>query len=154
MPWGNKYAMPKDVLGRIEWRFAAYIRPVGSRKSYTGGYETKNIAWMLKLTGRNMSQPIVVGDKLFVGSSHTDLFCIDKRSGKILWMHTGTYWDAMTAEERAAVKEKAEPMLAKLDKDNLDLIALLNANVTSQGIDVSKLAEIDKNVEERRKFTE
>ena len=152
LPWTNKYAMPNNVLGRIRWRFAAYIRPVGSRKSYSGGYETKNIAWMVKLTGRNMSQPIVAGDKVFVGGGSTDLFCIDKRSGKILWMHTGTYWDAMTAEERAAVKDKAEPLLTKLDKDNLELIALLNANVTSQGVDASKQAAIDTNLNERRKF--
>jgi outer membrane protein assembly factor BamB len=152
LPWSNQWSTPSGVLGITKWRFAAYIRPVGSRKSYSGGYETKNIAWMLKLTGRSMSQPIVVGDKLFVGSSNTDLFCIDKRSGKILWMHTGTAWDAMTAEERSAVKDKAEPLLTKLEKDNLELVSLLNANVTSQGLDASKQAMIDKNLNERQNF--
>ncbi len=141
-----------SVLKKIKWRFAAYIRPVGSRKSYSGGYETKNIAWMVKLTGFNMSQPIVVGDKVFVGSNYSDLFCMDKRSGKILWMHTGTYWDAMTAEERSAIKDKAEPLLTKLEADNLELVSLLNANISSHGADASGQIAIDKVLDERRKF--
>ena len=141
-----------DALGKIQWRFAAYIKPSGHREKYTGGYETQNISWMLKLTGRNMSQPIVVGDKLFVGSNDTDLFCIDKSSGKILWMHTGTTWDAMTAVERAAVKDKAEPLLTELDKSNAELISLLNANISPQGLDGSKQAIIDEELGKREKF--
>ena len=131
----------------IKWRFAAYILPTGNN-----GYETKNIAWMTKLTGRNMSQPIVVGDKLFVGSSDTDLFGLDKGSGKILWLHTGTYWDAMTDEERAAVKDTAEPLLMELDKVNAELVVLLNANITPQGLDASRQAIIDKELGKRKKF--
>ena len=138
----------KDDWLIIKWRFAAYIRPTENNNGYT----TKNIAWMTKLTGRNMSQPIVVGDKLFVGSNDTDLFCLDKRSGKILWLHTGTYWDAMTDEERAAVKDIAEPLLTELDKVNADLVALLNANITPQGLDANRQAVIDKELGKRKKF--
>jgi len=152
MKWGNAYAEPYGVLGTIKWRFAAYIRPVGSRQGYGGEYETNNVAWMVKLPARNMSQPIVVGDKVFVGGCASDLFCIDKRSGKILWMHAGTYWDAMTADERAAVKDKAEPLLTQLDKDNSELVSLLNANVTVKGMDASVHAALDKRLLERWNF--
>ena len=150
--YGCYQNFPEDELGRINWRFAAYVRPAASRQNYTGGYETKNIAWMIKLTGRNMSQPITVGDRLFVGSSDTDLFCLDKSSGKVLWMHTGTYWDAMTPEERAVVKENAEPLLAELAQANTKLIALLNANISPQGLDAGRQAVIDKELASRNKL--
>jgi outer membrane protein assembly factor BamB len=149
VPYQCAANFPKDELGHIKWRFAAYLRPAGSSQNYSGGYETKNIAWMLKLTGCNASQPIVVGDKLFVGGDNSDLFCVDKQGGKVLWMHTGTYWDAMTAEQRAAVKDKAEPLLAKLDKSNAELVSLLNANITPQGLDASRQAVINQKLGER-----
>ena len=73
------------------WRFAAYLEPV-----LPVSYETKNIAWMTKMTGRSMSQPIVVGDRIYVGSGMTDLLCLDKKTGKILWLRSNTPYDAMT----------------------------------------------------------
>ena len=73
------------------WRFAAYLEPVPPVS-----YQTENIAWMTKLTGRSMSAPIVVGNRIYVGSGMTDLLCLDKQSGKILWLRTNTPYDAMT----------------------------------------------------------
>ena len=40
------------------WRFAAYLEPL-----LPVSYQTENIAWMTKMTGRSMSAPIVVGDR-------------------------------------------------------------------------------------------
>src|SRR4051812_12651026 len=94
------------------WRFAVYLEPVPPVS-----YETRNIAWMTRMTGRSMSQPIIVGERVYVGSGLTDLLCLDKRSGKILWLRSNTPYDAMTAEERAAipqVKEQVEPLMARL----------------------------------------
>ena len=149
MPWKNQYADPKDVLGQTKWRFATYIR---SANSGPFSYETRNVSWMVKLTGRNCSQPIVVGDKLFVGSNNSDLLCLDKKSGRILWMHTGTYWDAMTAEERAAVKDTAGPLLKELDRTNAELVLLLNENIKPQGLDSTRQTAIDQKLGERKKF--
>ena len=151
-PYACAGNFPKDELGKITWRFATYIRPAGSRQNYSGGYETKNIAWMLKLPARNASQPIVAGDKLFVGGGDSDLFCLDKQSGKILWLHTGTCWDAMTADERAAVKDKTGPLREELDKANTELVSLLNGNITPQGLDASRQAIIDQKLGERKKL--
>ncbi len=57
-PYACAGNFPKDELGKITWRFAAYIRPAGSRQNYSGGYETKNIAWMLKLPGAMRPSPL------------------------------------------------------------------------------------------------
>jgi outer membrane protein assembly factor BamB len=94
----------------------------------------------------------VVGDKLFLGSGPTDLLCLDKESGKIQWMHTGTYWDAMADEERAAVKATSEPLLKELDECNAEIISLLNANISPQGLDTIQQAQIDQKLEERQKL--
>src|SRR5438128_962771 len=55
------------------WLMAAYLSPTGPVS-----YESKNVVWMTKLTGRSMSQPIVVGDRIFLGSNISDLLCIAK----------------------------------------------------------------------------
>jgi len=149
MPWGNQYSDPSGVLGKTMWRFAIYIRPAGSGPFL---YKTKNIAWMLKLTGRNASQPIVVGNKVFVGSGDTDLYCLDKASGRILWMRTVTYWDAMTNEERIAVKDKAVPLMKELRKANREINSLLNTSISSQGLDTGRQTTIDKKLDERNKL--
>jgi outer membrane protein assembly factor BamB len=138
------------------WRFAAYVMPAGGKPNSPATeattYQTKNVSWMTKLTGRCASQPIVVGDKVFVGSGTTDLLCLERTTGKILWMHTGTYWDAMTPEERAAVQDKAGPLVTGFDKANAELVALLNANITSKGLDSAQQALIDKKLAEREKL--
>jgi len=51
---------------------------------------TENVAWKTLLPGRGHSSPIVWEDRLFVVSCQEDsqertLFCLDRRSGKILW---------------------------------------------------------------------
>ena len=126
------------------WRFAAYIEPVGPVS-----YETRNIAWMTKLTGRSMSQPTVVGDRIFIGSGMTDLLCLDKKTGKILWLRSNTPYDAMTPEQRAAipeVKEKVEPLAAKLEALNDAAVAAINAAVSPVGLSTNQQAELDKTI--------
>jgi outer membrane protein assembly factor BamB len=124
------------------WRFAAYLEPV-----LPVSYESKNIAWMTKMTGRSMSQPIVVGDRIFLGSGMTDLLCIDKKTGKILWLRCNTPWDAMTDEQRAAdpaIREKLEPLIATLNAANDEAVKAINAAVSPAGLNTDQQAALDK----------
>ena len=111
------------------WRFAAYLEPVPPVS-----YETRNIAWMTRMTGRSMSQPIVVRDRIYVGSGMTDLLCLDKGTGRIIWLRSNTPYDAMTEAERAAVapetKEKIEPLVARLDALNDEAVRAINAGIS------------------------
>src|SRR5258708_9583412 len=109
------------------WRTVAYISP-----SAPVAYETKNIAWMTRVTGRSMSQPIVVGDKLFFGSAITDLMCVNKSDGKVLWIRSNTPWDALSLEDRAPFKEKVEALAAQLERANQETAAAINATVSPQ----------------------
>jgi len=124
------------------WRFAAYLEPVGPVS-----YECRNIAWMTKMTGRSMSQPIVVGERIFLGSGMTDLLCIDKKTGKVLWLRSNTPWDAMTDEQRAAVpglREKIEPLAASLAAANDAAVKAINEAVSPQGLSTEQQAAVDK----------
>jgi outer membrane protein assembly factor BamB len=124
------------------WRYAAYLEPV-----LPVSYETKNVTWMTKMTGRSMSQPIIVGDRIYVGSGMTDLLCLDKRTGKILWLRGNTPYDAMTDEQRAAnpaIKEKIEPLVTRLNALNAEAVEAINAAVSPAGLSSDQQAELDK----------
>jgi hypothetical protein len=124
------------------WRFAAYLEPVPPVS-----YETRNIAWMTRMTGRSMSQPIIVDDRVYIGSGLTDLLCLDKKSGRILWLRSNTPYDAMTAEERAAipqVNEQIEPLMARLGALNDEAVKAINASISSVGLSSPQQAELDK----------
>ncbi len=124
------------------WRFAAYLEPVPPVS-----YETKNIAWMTKLTGRSMSQPIIVGDRLYVGSAMTDLLCLEKKSGRILWLRSNTPYDVMIAAERAAIpqlREQIEPQVTRLNLLNEEVVKGINAAVSPGGLSSPQQAALDK----------
>lgn len=129
-----------------KWLMAAYFTPIPPVS-----YETRNIKWMTKVTGRSMSQPIVVGSKIFIGSGISDLLCLDKASGKLLWIQSNTPYDAMTADERAAlaIKDKVEPLIEKLTKLNEQFVAAINAAVSPQGLSSDQETELDKKVKEK-----
>ncbi len=124
------------------WRFAAYLEPV-----LPVSYETNNVAWMTKMTGRSMSAPIVVGERVYVGSGMTDLLCLDKRTGKVLWLRSNTPYDAMTDAQRAAspkIKEKIEPLVAELKARNEEAVEAINSAVSPTGLSSDEQVKLDK----------
>lgn len=134
----------KDYTSRwiSKWMVAAYLTPVGPVS-----YDTRNIVWMTKMTGRSMSQPIVVGDRIFVGSGISDLMCLSKKNGQVLWMQSNTPYDALTAEQKAGnpdLKEKIEPLWAKLNGLNAEIVAAINGAVSPQGLSSNAEADLDR----------
>jgi outer membrane protein assembly factor BamB len=124
------------------WRFAAYLEPI-----LPVSYETQNVAWMTKLTGRSMSEPIVVGDRIYLGSGMTDLMCIDKSTGRVRWLRSNTPYDGLTEARRAAVpgmKETIEPLVAKLNTLNDDTVKAINASVSPTGMSSDQQTALDK----------
>ena len=129
------------------WRFAAYITP---SKPVT--YETKNIAWMTRVTGRSMSNPILVGDKIFAGSGVSDLMCFNKADGKVRWLHSSTPWDAMTAEEKQQHKDALEAQITQLEQLDAEAVTLINAGVSPQGLNLAQQTELDKKLKAKFDF--
>ncbi len=133
---------------RSDWLAAVYLEPLAPI-----AYETRNVAWMTKMTGRSMSQPIAVGKRLFLGSNISDLVCLSASDGRILWLRSTSPYDALTVAERAAipaVKEKIEPLLAKLEKQDQEVSAAINAAVSPQGLTSDREAELDQQLKDRR----
>jgi outer membrane protein assembly factor BamB len=106
---------------------------------------------MTKVTGRSMSQPIVVGDRIFLGANISDLMCISKADGRVLWLRTSTPWDGLPAAEKnsPAIKEKIEPLVAALLKLNEEAVAAINAAVSPTGLPSDQAAQLDKKLKEK-----
>ena len=136
-----------DAEWASKWLVAAYITPAGPVS-----YKTENITWMTPLTGRSISQPTVVGERIFVGSATTDLLCLDKKTGKLLWLRSNTPYDALTPADRAAIpdlQEKIEPLVAKLNTLNDQLVAAINASITPDGLTSTQQAALDAKIKAR-----
>jgi hypothetical protein len=82
--------------------------------------ERKNIVWETKLPCYSWATPIVVGNKVLTRSEPYDLVCLDKNTGRILWIRSHPPFIAATAEEKKAnpAFREIEPLLAELQKLN------------------------------------
>ncbi|HVR84592.1 MAG TPA: hypothetical protein VMU54_09795, partial [Planctomycetota bacterium] len=89
-------------LGSPEF-YPSPAHPVGWRGDGTGQFpgatppttwsrgangERKNILWETKLPCYSWATPIVVGNKVITRSEPYDLICLDKLTGKILWVRS------------------------------------------------------------------
>jgi outer membrane protein assembly factor BamB len=54
---------------------------------------TKNVVWRAPMPGYGVSQPVLLGQRLFICSEPGTLLCLDRDSGKILWQKTCSYSD-------------------------------------------------------------
>ena len=81
-------------------------------------YDEKNIVWMTDLTHRSNASPIVVRDRLFAVADPDELFCIEKKTGKVLWRRLTGYYHATSPADRLAspvFREKLPPLVHELE---------------------------------------
>lgn len=91
-------------------------------------YRTKNMAWMCQMTGESGSMPLIVGKRIYVTTDMSDLMCLDKATGKVLWIRSSTSAHIASGEEKAsqAYKDNAAGLVEKLDRMNEQLVAAIN----------------------------
>ena len=86
-----------DITAKPDLTNWPFFRGEGSRGIAAGsgypvewnGVEGKNIKWKIPLPKAGKSSPVIWGDKLFItGAQGTEceVFCIDKNTGKTLWI--------------------------------------------------------------------
>jgi len=100
------------------------------RTAGAGGYTTKGIVWMAPLPNIGVGSPIVVGDRIFLTAEVDDLVCLDKKSGRILWIRSSPEFEGLSDEERKSepvYSEKLAPLLVDLARANADAVVALNA---------------------------
>lgn len=102
------------------------------RQTNGAGYTTKGIVWMTPLPNASAASPVIVGDRIFVTSEVFDLVCLDKQTGRVLWIRSTPEFEGLSEEERKAnpaFAEKLTPLLAELAKANAEAVAVLNARM-------------------------
>ncbi|MBV8879784.1 MAG: PQQ-binding-like beta-propeller repeat protein [Planctomycetaceae bacterium] len=102
------------------------------RRRSGNGYAASGIAWMARLPNWGVSCPIVVGERIFLTAEPNDLLCLEKASGRILWIRSNMEFEGVPAEERKAnpaYAEKLDPLLGELAKLNGDVAEHLNGQL-------------------------
>jgi len=100
------------------------------RKLVSGGYTTSGILWMAPMPDNGVSSPIIVGDRIFITSEPSDLICLDKKSGQILWIRSNPEFEGLPESERKAEPEYAQtvaPLAGELAALNGQVATVLNA---------------------------
>jgi RNA polymerase sigma-70 factor (ECF subfamily) len=118
--------------------------------------EKKNIKWEVKMPSYSFSTPIIVGDKIFTRSESYDLICLDKMTGKLLWIRSYPTAMAVSADERKAHPEFAQidPFLADLQKVNDEFVAQgWKAELYQKKIDLHhKINDMTEKIDKRYKL--
>jgi hypothetical protein len=132
------YPSPERPIG---WRgdgsgrYPAASPPTSWERKKNGAvYAAKGIAWMTPLPNTGVSCPIIVGERIFLTTEVNDLICLDKKSGRILWIRSNLEFEGLSDEERnanPAFKEKLAPLLPELAKANDALVKTLNAQMAT-----------------------
>ncbi len=100
-----------------------------SRTKSGADYSTHGIAWATALPGASVSCPIIVGDRVLVTSELADLACLDKRTGRILWLRSNSEFEGLPTEEvnaEPAFAEKLAPLAAQLAKADDAVVEAIN----------------------------
>ncbi len=123
-----------------KWRFSVYFSA-----PLPATYTTHNIAWMAKLPGFSASSPVVVGDRIFATCGTSDVVCLNKADGKILWLTTATPWDALTDSEKAdnEFQESVKPLVEKLQQLDEELVPQFNALNSLHGAPKNQQEKVD-----------
>jgi outer membrane protein assembly factor BamB len=108
---------------------------VGWRTDGTGQYpsadpvttwsQTANVIWSTPLDNWGNASPVIVGDRLFVTAEETDLVCLNKADGKILWRRSNPTDEALNPEQ-IAQRERDRPQLEALQAELQPLTKELN----------------------------
>jgi outer membrane protein assembly factor BamB len=94
--------------------------PIGWRTDGTGSYPkaqpplewsaTKNVVWCTSMPGYGVSQPVLLGQRVFICSEPATVLCLDREDGKILWQKTSSYSELEIAPD---VRERLQGELAE-----------------------------------------
>jgi RNA polymerase sigma factor (sigma-70 family) len=118
-------------------RFPAANPPLSWGRTRGGsGFEAKGIVWATPLpnAGKGASSPIIVGDRIFLTTDPADITCIDKQTGRILWIRSNHAFEALSDEQRKAepaYDEKLMPLTPQLAKADAETLDELNAQAAT-----------------------
>jgi outer membrane protein assembly factor BamB len=123
-------------------RYPAATPPTTWGRTKNGNtYATKNILWMAPMPDWGVGCPIIVGQRIFITTEIYDLVCLDKQTGRVLWIRSNPEFEGITDADLQAFPvhakffSEAKPGLAKLSADltkaNAELVEALNAEIAT-----------------------
>ncbi|HEX3359025.1 MAG TPA: PQQ-binding-like beta-propeller repeat protein [Tepidisphaeraceae bacterium] len=138
-----------DGTGRYP---AADPPTVWGRRKTDNGFEAKNIIWAARMPAVSVATPIIVGDRIFATAEVNDLVCIDKKTGRILWIRSNSEFEGLSDEDRKAAPELGQttvPLIAEMASANDEMVAACNAG-DNKKIDAlaDKKKDLDKHMYE------
>ncbi|NQT21423.1 MAG: PQQ-binding-like beta-propeller repeat protein [Planctomycetes bacterium] len=109
-----------------------------------GDDEGKNIVWASKMPDWSNSTPAIAGDSIFVGSDKTELVCVKRSTGEILWKTDNGYLDGLTGQEledAKAMVKAAKDLREKIkpEQDKLRNVRNRLNNIKNYGMKISRL---------------
>lgn len=87
--------------------------------------EKENILWEQEVVGNTCSGMVQAGNRVLTQSDPYSITCLDRNTGKTLWMRHLTLYDTLTEEEKkanAAITAKVEPLIQKLNELAADYV--------------------------------
>ena len=122
-------------------------------------FENAGLAWVTPLPGgtggfygggTGCGSPLIVKDRIYLLSEPHDLVCLDKSSGRVLWVRTNSYFDgAAEKDKKAPAYAEAAAVAHKLNEINATLTAgplpkaSLEEKVKLEGQLFAKMQEVD-----------
>jgi len=92
-------AQPVGWRGDGSGRYPAATPPTSWERVTNGaGYATKGIVWMAPMPNIGVGMPIVVGDRIFLTAEVSDLICLEKKSGRLLWIRSNPEFEGLSVE--------------------------------------------------------
>ena len=153
--WSPSPEQPIGWRGDGTGRYPAATPPTTwSRKKSGENYAVKNIVWAAPLPNGGVSSPIVVGNKIFLTTETFDVVCVDKQTGKLLWIRSNPEFEGLSDDERKAnplYAEKLAPLLPELAKANAEAVEELNAQAANAATsmvhpNLGKKRELEKKI--------
>jgi outer membrane protein assembly factor BamB len=111
-----------------------------------------NVVWATSMPARSNSQPIIVGDRLFVCSEPLDLLCLQLSDGKILWRRTNAFRDITDDPQWSQVETEltsAAPLMKRLEE-----ISSRQMQLSKEELDTAATAELELLQQEVAKIKE
>jgi len=115
-------------------------------------FTTKNMLWRASLPSTGVSSPIIVGEQIFVTCEVADLVCLDKKTGRVLWIRSNPEFEGLSNTELKAEPEYAEklaPLARQLAAVNTDLVEVLNSGLPPTAPQRTAVAARKKDIEKQ-----
>ncbi len=152
----NFMPTPEDTVGFRgdgTGRYPGATPPITWSRSKDGA--TKNIVWAAPLPTGSVASPLVVGDRIFLTAEVYDLACLEKKTGRYLWIRSSPEFEGLDEEERKATPAYAEilaPLAKQLEQANAEVVEGLNAQFLggkpgAAGPALGKKREIEKQIQ-------